>query len=490
MIYTVGQSVTSLLDLNRVLNRVVDIAVYVAQAEEGMLMLLDGDELYLRAAREMDERAARTLHVRVDDSIAGRALRAGRPILLAGEGARVPTGYLVKALLYLPLRVPGRGLIGVLGVVNREAEHSFSERDIFLLSGLADYAAIAIENARLFETVKLERGKLQAVLREAQEPIVIVDEEDHVLLCSAAACAVLDLVTADVLGQPVDVVVPHPDLREMFAQVAQTGRVAHREVSFQGRRTFNAQLAPVTGVGRVLVMQDITHLKELDRVKSEFVATISHDLRTPLTSILGYIDLLSRVGPLNAQQRAFIQHVSESTDAITRLISGLLDIGRIEAGLDLEMETCDLVDIIDAAVGDVRPQAEEKGLEVRWRSPEMLPPVRGNPRRLRQVMDNLLANAVKYTHAGGWVSVSAVEEAGYILVHVADSGVGIPLEQQPYIFDKLCRVDSDDLADAAGSRLGLAIVKAVIARHNGRIWVESRPGVGSTFSFILPAMRA
>jgi two-component system NtrC family sensor kinase len=162
-IYTIGRAVTSLLDLDKVLNRVVEAAVYVANAEEGLLLLLDRKtgELYLR--------------LRVDDSIAGRAVQSDRPVRIVGEQTKVATGYLVEALLYLPLRVPGRGVIGVLGVANREPGREFSERDVFLLSALADYAAIAIQNAGLYETVAVERAKLEAVLREAREAVIVTD---------------------------------------------------------------------------------------------------------------------------------------------------------------------------------------------------------------------------------------------------------------------------------------------------------------------------
>jgi len=491
-VYAIGRSVTSLLDLNRVLNRVVEASVYMADAEEGMLLLLDSEsgELYLRAAKGVDEKVARSLRVRVDDSAAGRAFRTDRPVLLTGEQAKVTTGYLVKALLYLPLRVPERGVIGVLGVVNREMERSFSERDIFLLSALADYAAIAIENARLFEAVEVERAKLEAVLREAQEAIVLVDEGDNILLCNTAAHAALDLTEADLLRRPISEAIPHPSLREMLAQARDTGNATHSEIPLKDGRTFNAQLTPIEGVGRVLMMQDITHLKELDRIKSEFVATVSHDLRTPLTTIQGYIELLPQVGPLNAQQQEFIQRTHESMETITELINDLLDIGRIEAGFNLGMEPCDLGQVLEQAVRDFRPRAEHKGQELRWRPPEALPLVQGNPRRLRQVMDNLLGNAVKYTQEGGWIAVSAVEDERHIVVHVADNGLGIHQAQQPYIFDKFYRVKSDETADIKGTGLGLAIVKAVIEKHKGRVWVESRPGVGSVFSFVLPTLKA
>ncbi|MCK4450149.1 MAG: ATP-binding protein, partial [Anaerolineae bacterium] len=115
--------------------------------------------------------------------------------------------------------------------------------------------------------------------------------------------------------------------------------------------------------------------------------------------------------------------------------------------------------------------------------------VQGNPHRLRQVMDNLLGNAVKYTQEGGWIAVSAVEDGEYIVVHVADNGLGIHQAQQPYIFDKFYRVKSEETADIKGTGLGLAIAKAVIEKHNGRVWVESKPGVGSVFSFVLPALK-
>jgi signal transduction histidine kinase/DNA-binding response OmpR family regulator len=490
-IYAIGRSVTSLLDLNRVLNRVVEAAAYLADAEEGMLLLLDteGDELYLRAAKGMDEKVARSLRVRVDDSLAGRAIQTDRPVLMSGERAKVTTGYLVKALLYLPLRSPDRGVIGVLGMINREAERSFSERDIFLLSALADYAAVAIENARLFETVEAERAKLETVLGEAQEAIIVVDQETNILLCNAAACATLDLVEANLLHRPVGEAIPHPALRGMFAQAYKTGKATRGEIPLEDGRTFNAQLTPVKGVGRVLVMQDITHLKELDRIKSEFVTTVSHDLRTPLTTIHGYIELLPRAGPLNAQQQEFVLRAGQSMETITTLINNLLDIDRLETGLDLEMVHCDLSQVIEEAIKDFVKQAEENEQEVRWELPHGLPLVQGDPYRLRQVMDNLLSNALKYTRQGGWIAVSAVEDDGHVVVHVADNGIGIPPAQQPYIFDKFYRVESDETLGITGTGLGLAIVKSVIEKHNGRVWVESRPGVGSVFSFVLPAAR-
>ncbi|MBN1976286.1 MAG: response regulator [Anaerolineae bacterium] len=491
-IYTIGRAVTSLLDLDKVLNRVVEAAVYVANAEEGLLLLLDRrtGELYLRAAKNVDENVAHKLHLHVDDSIAGRAVNSDRPVLICGEETKIATGYLVRALLYLPLRVPGRGVIGVLGVANRESERSFSERDVFLLSALADYAAIAIQNAGLYETVEVERAKLEAILREAQEAVVVVDGSERILLCNAAAHVVLDLGDITLCGQPARSVLRIPVLGEMFADARETGQAIRREVPLESGKTFNAQLTPIEGVGYVLVMQDITHLKELDRIRSEFVATVSHDLRTPLTNILGYVELLPRAGPLNERQEEFILRVRESMESITELVGDLLDIGRIEAGFDLDMSPCNLVHVIDASIKAFHPRAREKRQDLRWEPPQTLPLVNGNARVLGQVVDNLVSNAIKYTQEGGWVAVSAEVENGHVVIRVSDNGMGIPPAHQPYIFDRFYRVESEETADIAGTGLGLAIVKTAIEKHNGRVWVESKPGAGSVFCFVLPSLPA
>jgi two-component system NtrC family sensor kinase len=275
----------------------------------------------------------------------------------------------------------------------------------------------------------------------------------------------------------------------MFSQARETGHESRSEIPLDNGHTLNAQLTPIAGVGQVLVMQDITHLKELDRVKSEFVTAVSHDLRTPLTTIQGYIELLPRAGPLTSQQQRFTRHVLQSLETITELVNNLLDSDRLEAGFDLEMGSCNLLELIEQTLREFRPRIEKKDQELRWDPPETLPLVHGNRHRLRQVMDNLLNNAMKYTREGGWIAVTALEDDGHIVVHVSDNGIGILPAQQPYIFDKFYRVESEDTLRITGTGLGLSIVKTVIEKHNGRVWVESKSGEGSTFSFVLPALK-
>jgi signal transduction histidine kinase len=411
---------------------------------------------------------------------------------LTGDSLELAPGDLFRSVLYVPLRVPGRGAVGVLAVANRQASKTFSRRDVTLMSALGDYAAIAIENARLFRHAETERAKLEAILREAEEAILVVDENSHILLCNAAASAIWHLAGADLsqgpAARPVQDLIPDSSIREMFAATPEEGETLHREVTLSNERTYNAHITPVEGVGRVLMLQDITHLKELDRLKSEFVATVSHDLRTPLTSIQGYIELLSHAGPLNAKQGQYVARVEASLRSITDLINDLLDIRRIEAELDLDMEPCDLREIVGEVIERLDHLAQKKGQDLRWERPEVLPLVKGNPRRLAQVVDNLVNNAIKYTQEEGWISVTATQDDGCVVVNVSDNGFGIPLEEQPRVFEKFYRVESAKTRKIGGTGLGLAIVKAVVDRHSGRVWVASNPGAGSTFTFVLPAL--
>jgi two-component system phosphate regulon sensor histidine kinase PhoR len=487
-LYSIGRSVTSLLDLGAVLTRVVEAAVFLTRAEEGLLLLVEKDsgELVLRAAKNVDEKVAHGLRVKVRDSLAGQVIQTGKPVLVLGSKSKVSTGYLVNALIYVPLRTPERGTIGILGVTNRLSRQPFSEHDVQLLSALGDYAAVALENARLFGQVETERRKLEAVLQETGEGVIVLDMDQRVLLCNATARTALSL-PSSVVGQRAARLISHPSLLDLLRTVPKAKQTLHAELALQSGRTFNAQLSPVEGVGYVLMMQDITHFKELDRIKSEFVSTVSHDLRTPLTTIQGYINLLDRVGPLNEQQQDFVKRIGTSVADITDLIGELLDLGRIEAGYDLEMEPLHLEALVQAVVEEVRPLAEEKRQRLGWRRTS-LPLVRGNPRRLRQVIGNLVGNAVKYTPEEGWVAVEAEEDNGYVVLRVADSGIGIPLADQPYIFERFFRVESEETQDIKGTGLGLTIVKSVIEKHGGRVWVESRPGVGSVFTCLLPTM--
>jgi two-component system NtrC family sensor kinase len=250
-------------------------------------------------------------------------------------------------------------------------------------------------------------------------------------------------------------------------------------------RVLSAQVTPIPEVGRAVIMQDITYLKELDRIKSDFVSTVSHDLRSPLTAILGYIELLGRAGSLNAQQKEFILRIQASVQNITALINDLLELGRIEAGFDARKEIVPLSALIRYTVDSLQRQANSKELALKAKLPQSQPHVLGNPVRLRQLLSNLISNAIHYTPHGGSIQVEAHVEDDQVILQIRDDGIGIPSVDQPYIFDKFYR-GSNVPVDSNGAGLGLAIVKSIVDNHRGRIWVESVAGKGSTFTVVLP----
>jgi signal transduction histidine kinase/CheY-like chemotaxis protein len=484
-LYTVGKTISSLLNIDEILTLVVSAAANLTSAEQGSLLLYDAakDELYLRAQYNLSAKMAQRMRLRVTDSIIGRVVQSGRPVMLSGNDLKMQTSLLVKSLMGVPLIV-GDKVIGVLTVDNQLSSRAFGKHDVHLLNTLGDAAAIAIENARLFTAAEQDRAKLTTILREMQDVVIVTDDNLHVLLINAAAREALQL-DDTALGQPLNKVTAVQQLIDLFEQRHSDEYVWRADITLPDGRVLQGQLSPLPDVGYGAVLRDITRLKELDRIKSEFVSIVSHDLRTPLTAIRGYVSLLARVGPLNDQQMDFVARVERSMDSIVDLIADLLDIGKIEAGVDWEMAAVTLHAVVREVVDRLRANADLHRQTLHVNVPE-LSPVLGNRRRLEQVVANLVGNAIKYTPEGGRIDVSLHEDDGFLVIQVSDTGIGISLDDQRRIFDKFYRVESDATEQITGTGLGLSIVKAIIKKHSGRVWVHSELGKGSTFTVLLP----
>jgi two-component system NtrC family sensor kinase len=481
----VGRSVASLLNLDEILTTVVDAAVDMTGAEEGTLLLLDeaSGELYMRAARNFQDEFVRRFRLPIRDSLAGQVMRTGKPLAInTREPQKIKTAYLVHTLIYAPLTVTNR-VIGVLGVDNRQSGHPFHEEHLSLITALADYAAIAIENARSYSALNLERKKLEIVLTKVEDGVIVIDHDDRIILANHTVCDIFNLVQGEFTGKLFSDLFTHPDLLEIYE--TNKPHSYRAELTLDDGRVFNTQVTPIAEVGKVITMQDITYLKELDRIKSDFVATVSHDLRSPLTAILGYIELIERAGPVNQNQREFIRRVQFSVNNITSLINDLLDLGRIEAGFDARKEFIPLVATIKLAVDRVEDELKAKKIELKQEFEENLPAILANSSRICQLVTNLLSNAIKFSTPGAEIAIRVALEANQILLQIKDQGLGIPLADQPYIFDKFYRA-SNVPANTVGTGLGLAIVKSIVENHGGRIWVDSLPDQGSTFTVVLP----
>lgn len=331
---------------------------------------------------------------------------------------------------------------------------------------------------------ELERKRLETILACVEESVIVLDAEQRFVLANRAARSAFELGEQNLAGKRAAELIRNEDLLGVLAG-EQGLKPFQAEITLDGSRVLNAQFTPIPEVGLALTMQEITHLKKLDQAKNEFVSTVSHDLRSPLTAILGYVDLLDRVGPVNDLQREFIQHARDNVHNITSLINDLLDLSRIEAGYDTNKECLAFDALVRATLDGLQGKAAEKLQTVVLDLPSGLPQVLGNPVRLKQMLGNLIGNAIKYTPAEGKIEVRARLESSQLIFQVTDSGPGIPLSDQPHIFEKFFR-GSNVPADTPGSGLGLAIVKSIVADHQGRTWVDSAPGAGATFTVVLP----
>jgi NtrC-family two-component system sensor histidine kinase KinB len=275
---------------------------------------------------------------------------------------------------------------------------------------------------------------------------------------------------------------PHLNEGEDIFTISSEGASQHYQFSILPMRSSSGAIQ-----GVVLLLRDITRLRELDRLKSEFVLTASHELRTPLTSVSMAVDLLmeSAAPKLTDKERELLAACHEDVQRLRALVNDLLDLSKIEAGkLALSFERVLPSFLADQALAVIKPQTEAKHIGLTSEIPPDLPKVTADPNKIVWVLVNLLANAVRHTHEGGHIRVKAERLGGQVHLSVTDDGEGVPYDIQSRIFDKFVQVKRD--SDIGGSGLGLAICKEVVRAHRGTIWLDSVPGQGSTFTFTIP----
>jgi PAS domain S-box-containing protein len=396
----------------------------------------------------------------------------------------------IKTVVALPVRTKDQ----VLAVmwVGYGAVRQFEASEVGLLSTLASQMAVLIENARLFQATEGGRRRLEAILTSTTDAVLVTDREDRVLLVNPAAERAFHVVAGTVAGQKIGEAGLAPILVRILEEPLTPSEALAREVPLPDGRIWYANVSAILSadgerIGRVAVMRDITHLKQLDELKSEFVATVSHDLRAPLTFMRGYATMLPMVGGLNDKQREYLEKILRGIGQMGELIDDLLDLGRIEAGVGLERKPCHLGAVLVEAVDSVRARATSvKGLTLRLEPAEDVAIISGDAALLRQAVTNLVDNALKYSPNGGTVTVGLSLRNGQAVIRVADTGIGIAPEDQVRLFEKFYRIKRRDTVNIRGTGLGLAIVKSIVERHGGRVWVESELDKGSTFYISLP----
>jgi PAS domain S-box-containing protein len=365
----------------------------------------------------------------------------------------------------------------------------FSDADIRFVTTLAGQAALAAANAYLFLSVEVGRKQLEAILDSTPDPVLVTDPQNKLLLANPAASQLLGKRGDSVEGQAVEKVVSQKELADLL--MVSSAERQSAEIVLPDGRTYLATASTVLTdgrpVGRVCILRDVTYLKELDSMKSEFVATVSHDLRSPLTLMRGYATMLEMVGELNEQQQGYVRKIISGVENMSRLVNNLLDLGRIEVGVGLQLETVPTLDIVERVTSALQLQANQKNIVVNVENaPDLSPLIEADQALLHQAVYNLVENAIKYTRENGRVNIRLYNKHDSIIFEIQDTGIGITPSDLPNLFQKFYRGKQREARAQSGTGLGLAIVRSIAERHNGRVWVESTLGKGSTFFLQIP----
>jgi PAS domain S-box-containing protein len=394
------------------------------------------------------------------------------------------------ALLAVALRHENR----YYGVVwaGFEQPRMFSDSDVRFMTTLAGQAALAVANAHLYLSVEASRRQLEAVLNSTPDPVLVTDHRNRLLLTNRAAAIALGQDVDKSTGMETEKVVKLKPLLALLQSMTTENQSA--EIVLADKRTYLATASSVIvegrQIGRVCIMRDVTHFKELDTMKSEFVATVSHDLRSPLTLMRGYATMLEMVGELNEQQHGYVKKIISGVENMSRLVNNLLDLGRIDLGVGLQVENVTVLDIIERATSALQLQAAQKNIDLNVEfSKDMPNVVEADQALLHQAVYNLLENAIKYTPDKGHVTIRTSSPSGYLTFAVEDSGIGIAADDMPRLFEKFYRGKQREARAQHGSGLGLAIVHSVATNHGGRVWVDSVVGKGSTFYLQIPLIQ-
>lgn len=545
-IHEIATEISSTLDLDNLLQTSLAALARITRVEYGSIMLVDPEtENLVNRAVLGHQKINKFTRFPIGSGVAGWVAQNKEPALIldvtrderwvslpAEESMSKHEGSMVA----VPL-IGHNEVSGVL-ILSHSQPGYFNEDHLRLLTASAGAIAIGINNANMYNTIfeemerssellqrqNAETSKMEAILQSLSDGVLVCDTEGAILSANPAAGRILQrdiedlflgttlhdvlhsLLGARVGEMPLDNLLLRPLDNRNEPRVSMTTV----EVNM---RVISMTLGPVLTnqgdlLGALLLMHDITREVEADRLKTEFIGTMSHELRTPMTAIKGFTQLLAMggLGPVNDTQREFLTTIQNNAERMISIINDVLDITKIETGsIDLELRPIHLAEVLSGVVTELQNLIQKREHNLTISIPPGLSLVQADVSRLHQVLYNLISNAAKYTPVGGEISVEAHEAAldklppsvresiikgrKYVQMNIHDTGVGIAPHEVDLIFDRFYRTENPLKVEAGGTGLGLSLVRPLVELLGGRIWVQSVLNEGSTFSFILPAIK-
>ncbi len=499
----VGLAITSRLHLQETLSTIAAQAAGLLGADGAAIFLKRGSVLELAAVYNMPHQYV-GLELAMGDGVVGSVAveRRGRRIENYHRdwkgGSDLPLAHeAFGAVACVPLMF-ALEVVGVLLVIQGRQGRLFDSDDMYLLELLGPQAAVAITNSRLFEAerhlssdLSAAKNQLEAVLTGTENPVLAVDRKLRVIFANPAAKGLFD---EEPVGQCIADLAERSFLPVSMRRMLRDLRERHvhvYEVVTKGRTYLAhvAELGEAPHEGWVAVLNDVTQLKELDRLKSQMIQMASHDLENPLQAAMSYLELLTEDTEeiFDKELQEYVKIIENQLERMYRIINGILDIERVQSGQGL-LEECSVEDMLGRVLVDSAGQAREKKIALELKIEDRLPLISGNFQQLSHAFANLVDNAIKFTPIAGRVEVSAHVFKRHVEIEVKDTGIGIPREEHQRIFDRFYRGRHRGTDGVEGSGLGLALVKSVIEGHQGTIDVESELEAGTIMRVRLPIM--
>ncbi|MBC7812920.1 MAG: PAS domain S-box protein [Burkholderiales bacterium] len=513
----ISRAMTAQLDLGEVLRLVLNASVVMLTGQVGLVALREANGTYrIRATMGIEgdriPRLNEQLHELVSTASEGTNTETFNEKL---REMAVSLDAHLRQSIAMPLSIANEPL-GVL-IVFRSYRGEATPNDILILQSFADQAAIAVHNAQLYERIDQERKRLAAILQNSADGVMILGADMRILRFNRALERMTGWSAEDAVGRDQDEVIvwrrlEGGDLREAleygwpFRSASSNGANADEtpapdtlyvEGDLQRRDGLRLSIAityaPMMTVGGQLAniianVRDITHYRQAQEMQNTFISVISHELKTPVALIKGYAGTLRREDA--AWDPGVIKDglavIEDEADRLTSLIENLLTASKLQAQRTLTMEWGEVQLDSLAAESVERFNTQTKQHEFRLNFPTPLPVIQGDEMRLRQVLDNLMSNAIKYSPQGGLIEVGGRADSRSVTVYVRDSGVGMSAEELEHVFERFYRVDSKLSRKTQGAGLGLYLSKAIVEAHNGALRVESKVGQGTTFYLTLP----
>jgi two-component system phosphate regulon sensor histidine kinase PhoR len=356
------------------------------------------------------------------------------------------------------------------------------------------------EREKSLRDIATEKSKIKTIINCMGDGVLVCDRDGCIVLSNPAASRMLKVAETSLLGNFLNQCNLHSELSKTIQESLATKDVSYSSVSQElsigdsGEIFLRAHTAPVRSdlgetMGSVTVLQDISHLKELDKMKSEFIAMVTHELRAPIAAVEQQLTVIlnKMAGEVTQKQEHLLSRAKERTKGLLTLIGDLLDLSKIEAGKMVQYkEPLNLQEVIQRVVDLMKAEAENKKIDLQFSPPSRISLIHADRNSMEGIFTNLISNGIKYTPEGGKVWITLGEEGDFVKASVSDTGIGIKKEDLPRIFDKFYRVKTTETRQIVGTGLGLSIVKSIVDAHLGTISVESEEGGGTSFTVLFP----